>query len=277
HRLAAIVGYGYFRLGVAGLPTEATAKVAIVQSSIDVIFALPTDEEREAHFLQYRDLTRSARQTWPDLDLVLWPESGFPSPDLISDSDEERSVEYFAAAIKSVWHEVTGFPVDFPEPVPMLVGCTTHDPAKQEMFNSALLISNAGQVQFRYFKNHRVMIGEYTPLADWFPVLQGLSPVGRGLTAGTEFGTFEIKGVRFAPTICFETTIPHLIRRQVNTLAEKGQEPDVLVNLTNDGWFFGTSCLDLHLACNVFRAVEMRKTNLVSANTGFSGQIDSIA
>ena len=47
-----------------------------------------------------------------------------------------------------------------------------------------------------------------------------------------------------------------------------------MVNITNDGWFFGTSCLDLHLACNVFRSVEMRKTNLVCANTGLSAEID---
>jgi len=47
-----------------------------------------------------------------------------------------------------------------------------------------------------------------------------------------------------------------------------------MINLTNDGWFFGTACLDHHLACNIFRAVEMRKPNLVSANTGFSAHID---
>ncbi len=65
-----------------------------------------------------------------------------------------------------------------------------------------------------------------------------------------------------------------LVRRQVLELEAAGQEPDVLVNSTNDGWFFGTSCLDLHLACNVFRAVEMRKPMVVAANTGFSAWID---
>ena len=33
----------------------------------------------------------------------------------------------------------------------------------------------------------------------------------------------------------------------------------MLVNLTNDGWFWGSSELDMHLACGVFRAVECRK------------------
>ncbi len=48
----------------------------------------------------------------------------------------------------------------------------------------------------------------------------------------------------------------------------------MLVNQTNSGWFWGSSELDLHLACNVIRAVECRKPMLVSANTGFSAWID---
>ena len=57
-------------------------------------------------------------------------------------------------------------------------------------------------------------------------------------------------------------------------MAAEGQEPDLLVNLTNDGWFWGSSELDLHLACGVFRAVECRKPFLIAANTGFSAWID---
>ncbi len=50
--------------------------------------------------------------------------------------------------------------------------------------------------------------------------------------------------------------------------------PDVLVNLTNDGWFWGSSILDLQLDCAVLRAVELRRPFLVAANTGFSAWID---
>ena len=57
-------------------------------------------------------------------------------------------------------------------------------------------------------------------------------------------------------------------------MAAEGREPDVLVNLTNDGWFWGSSELDMHLACGVFRAVECRKPLLIAANTGFSAWID---
>ena len=68
--------------------------------------------------------------------------------------------------------------------------------------------------------------------------------------------------------------MPQVIRRQVRELAARGQEPHVLVNLTNDGWFWGSSELDMHLVCGVFRALECRKPFLIAANTGISAWID---
>ncbi len=81
--------------------------------------------------------------------------------------------------------------------------------------------------------------------------------------------------MRIAPNICYENTIPHLIRGHVSELRARNEEPDLLINLTNDGWFFGSTELDLHLACAVFRAVECRKPFLIAANTGFSAAIDA--
>jgi apolipoprotein N-acyltransferase len=53
-------------------------------------------------------------------------------------------------------------------------------------------------------------------------------------------------------------------------LSREGTPADCLINITNDGWFWGTGILDLHLRCAVFRAVENRKPILVVANTGIS-------
>jgi len=127
-----------------------------------------------------------------------------------------------------------------------------------------------------YDKSHLVPFGEYVPWADRFAWLQRLTPLpGGGLTAGRGAAAFEVRGLRLAPHICYESVLSHLIRGQVNELARQGREPDVLVNLTNDGWFWGSSELDMHLACGVFRAVECRKPFLIAANTGFSAWIDA--
>jgi apolipoprotein N-acyltransferase len=80
--------------------------------------------------------------------------------------------------------------------------------------------------------------------------------------------------LRISPSICYEDVLPQVIRGQIRFLADEGREPHVLVNLTNDGWFWGSSELDMHLVCAVFRAVEFRKPVLVAANTGLSAWID---
>lgn len=126
----------------------------------------------------------------------------------------------------------------------------------------------------RYDKMHLVMFGEYVPFADRLPVLRYLTPLSTSTTPGKKPVAFAVKGLRFCPNICYESVIPHLIRNQIRTLRQEGQDPDVLVNLTNDGWFWGSSELDMHLICGVFRAVETRKPFLIAANTGFSAVIE---
>jgi apolipoprotein N-acyltransferase len=86
--------------------------------------------------------------------------------------------------------------------------------------------------------------------------------------------SFQVGELRLAPNICFESVMPQVLVRQHNELAAKGEEPDVLVNATNDGWFYGSSILDIHFQCAILRAIENRKPLLIAANTGVSGVID---
>ncbi|HUY88387.1 MAG TPA: nitrilase-related carbon-nitrogen hydrolase, partial [Pirellulales bacterium] len=111
--------------------------------------------------------------------------------------------------------------------------------------------------------------------AKQIPWLYRLTPLGAGIEAGSQSPVIDVGGARLAANICYETCLPHLIRNQVATMRAAGEEPDVLVNLTNDGWFWGSSELDLHLMCGVLRAVECRKPFLIAANTGLSAWIDA--
>ena len=274
--MTAVLLYGQSRLNEpVQLKSDSVARIGLIQTSHDVIFSPLTEEQSQQQANNKRRLTRQARQQWEDLDLIVWPESGFvPFTDLISDYNTQVTVEAMADARTQFWSDMTGFPGQFASPIAMLAGGQTSDPAGDENFNSAFLISTDGKIAKRYFKNHLVMFGEYIPLADQFPFLETLSPM-KSLTFGSKFENIKINGVNLAPNICFESTVPHFVRRQLNQLASQGDEPDAMVNLTNDGWFFGTSCLDLHLACNVMRAVEMRKPHLIASNTGISANIDT--
>ncbi len=143
------------------------------------------------------------------------------------------------------------------------------------IFNSAVMAATDGTIVGTYDKMHRVMFGEYIPLAKWLPFLYRITPVTGGIEPGYGPASLEQGGVLYAPNICYETVLPHVIRRQMTELTRQGKIPDVLVNLTNDAWFWGSSELEMHLACGIFRAVEMRTPLVVAANGGLSAVIDS--
>ncbi len=275
---AAVYGYGKYQLERDFSRSEVPLNVALIQGSIDATFPSTEKDFRQAYLKQskeFRELTKEALKKWDDLDLVIWPENGWPVPHLLPETDTSRmtseEIRLYREAEYYTWSQLLTPGHALP---PLLTGGGSVDPVAKKLFGSVLLFDRQGKVTDRYFKNHLVMFGEYVPLAEWIPILEKVPAIGKGLNAGTESISIEIKGRRITPSVCFETTVPHYIRQQVNKLATLGNEPDILVNLTNDGWFFGTSALDLHLACNVFRAVEMRKPHLVCANTGLSAVID---
>jgi apolipoprotein N-acyltransferase len=142
-----------------------------------------------------------------------------------------------------------------------------------ERFNSAQWLA-PGEATLRYHKMHPVIFGEYVPGGEWFPWLYSLTPMPNGLKSGDTPVAMRLGDITLCPNICYENTVPHLIRNQVCQLTNEGTPPDALVTVTNDGWFWGSSQLDMHLACAVFRSVELRRPLLIAANTGFSASID---
>jgi len=283
--IGATIGYGVIASNGAvtsgddadGSLERPSTRIALIQSSLDTILAQPPDAEarRKKHdddFIHRMEISHRARQADSEIDLMVWPESAFPTPEYLPKDDEDTLAAQWAAAMRSYWDKGINDIGRF-ERLPLIAGTTTVDSANDSVFNSAILIDETGAVSDRYFKNHRVMIGEYMPILEYFPDLIKLLPIGRTLTPGERSCVMDSNGVSIAPNVCFETTVPHYLRPQMNGLAADGQEADVMLNITNDGWFFGSTCLDLHFACNVFRAVEMRKPMLVCANTGFSAHI----
>ena len=293
-------GYGYYRLNEAAQQTSSRSlRVGLVQGTIDVRF--DHDPQREMRtFRQYHRLTLEAQQADPDIDLFVWPESSFALPDPSEQytlpetlADEtitlppgfasQLNAEEFEDQVRSMAHYYTGGRREILRQIndggaktQMLVGTQTvrFGADRPRHYNSAILLDPEGEVVGRYAKVHAVMFGEYIPLGDVFPWIYQVAPLSYGLTRGSGPHAFEVDGMRVSPSICFESTVPHLIRRHVARLHEVGTPPDVLVNLTNDGWFWGSNILDLHFTCAVFRAIENRRPVAIAANTGLSGHID---
>jgi apolipoprotein N-acyltransferase len=299
--LVATLGYGAWRL--AGEPdfTGRPLDVLLVQGSIDT--ELKHDPDAAADVARhYDDLTIAALDTAaPRPDLVVWPETMWRWG--LLEIDPEEPIE------ETVVEQVLG-----PEPADLdaaaraaraercrdelarqrlealavyarryatcwLVGLDRQVVSPRaaggvENYNSALFLDAEGRPLARYDKMHPVMFGEYVPLGDRFPMLYGLTPLPGGLTPGRAAVALDVAGFRVAPTICYETALPGAVRSLVRSLAAAGRRPDVIVNLTNDGWFWGSSELDMHLTAAIFRAIEVRTPIVIAANTGFSASID---
>lgn len=265
--LAATLAYGHFRLAQDTQRPGPT--VALIQGSIDADWKRDPGKVQRI-FNHYFRLSRKALDNRQhQIDLVVWPETMFPMPWIVGrdGSDQERPMDDNQHVRQLA--QVLG--------VPVLLGIETrrYDGNSFRRYNSAVALDTSGRLLGRYDKMHLVMFGEYVPFAQWFPQLYRLTPLRGGITAGDRPTAIVVDGTRFAPNICFETVLPHVVAGQVRALSRRAEAPDVLVNLTNDAWFWGSSELEMHLACDVFRSVECRRPMLVAANGGISAWIDA--
>jgi apolipoprotein N-acyltransferase len=274
----------YGRVRLAGEHTRRGLRVAVIQGSIDS--EIKSDPNR-ADFIHrhYAELSDTAVRQHRGIDLLIWPETMFrdpirtytedvcPVPDDDPDNDWTKDDLQQAIATNHLRLEELATHLN----VPLLLGVDSlhYGHGTMDHYNSVVLVDRSGQVTDRYDKTHPVMFGEYVPFAKRWPWLLKLTPLGSNVEAGEGARAFDVGGVRVAPNICFESLLPHVIRGQVAQLRDRGEEPDVLANLTNDGWYWGSSELDLHLICGVFRAVECRKPMVIAANTGISAVIDA--
>jgi apolipoprotein N-acyltransferase len=274
--VAAVLLYGQVR--TAGVTTSAGPKVAIVQGAIAADWKQDPDKFRTIFSEYYRLSRQAVAAAGGRVDLIIWPETMFPYPLYLCDPDDPPPPKRRAQVRESnavATETIAGLVRRLDAPVLIGVEARQYGKARVDRFNSAVLSNHVGHVAARYDKMHLVMFGEYIPLAGLFPSLYRVSPFSGGLAAGHQPKAMKLAGTCLAPSICFETVLPHIIRKQVVELTRQGSPPDVLVNLTNDGWFWGSSELEMHLACAVFRAVECRKPLLVAANSGISAWIDA--
>ncbi len=151
-------------------------------------------------------------------------------------------------------------------------------PENPRAWNSLLVLPEAAPLQ-RFQKKHLVMFGEYIPLVDELPWLKRIYEQQAGTTFDGAFDAgasvdplpMTCRGQKFSiiPSICFEDTVPGETRGFVR------DEAQVIVNVTNDGWFAQSEAAAQHFANAKFRAIELRRPMIRCANTGVSGVIST--
>ena len=151
--------------------------------------------------------------------------------------------------------------------IDIILGSVATDPTRpQRLWNSAFLVSS-GITIGHYDKIRLVPFGEYVPLRR---VLFFAEKLVRAV-GEFEFGTNEkpLGGLlTYGPAICYEIVYPQLTRSQIRNGA------NVLVTITNDAWYDGTSAPAQHLWQARLRAIEGNRYLLRAATTGISAYID---
>ncbi len=127
-----------------------------------------------------------------------------------------------------------------------------------------------------YGKVHLVPFGEYFPDIPFreaiYSALYGSNP-GMSFTKGASLEPLSLKvgdqQVGIIPAVCFEDSVGRLTRKFVRNT------PQMIVNVTNDGWFGKSKAAEQHMANAKFRAIELRRPMVRCANTGVSCIIDT--
>ena len=277
------LGYGQFRLSIAQF--TAGPRIALIQGNFIASIRVPTDDAKRI-IGTHDAMTDQTVLEKPDI--IVWPEGMFRLPLMkvpLSYSDRE---------LQSLSPHIS--PADWRDPLArnilnqisertnaaLITGLIRYEVNVETdtiaHYNSAIFVNPDKGIQSHYDKIHLVPFGEYLPFSKIFPSIKKMpafAAMGGGLDAGESGTVFQYKEWRLVPVICFEDTVPHVVRKLArNAIDKDGKRADVLVTLTNDGWFHGSSEHDQHLITSVFRAVELRTPLVRAANMGISSFID---
>lgn len=320
---AAVLGYGYWRLGQQ---TQAPGPViGIVQQA----YPIALDKESPASEVVLEShLAGTEKLQGRGVDMVIWPETMLPNglnrQVLTTDAAALDQADMLAYAREFFGPGIEReFPVDQIRTgvgrrignlaqdagrvaemsrgvgAPIVAGGASYrrnespldDADRVVRGNSVLVFDGAPLTTQEYDKVHCVPFSEYVPfkrswpwahrLLRWF-VPESMAQLEPGRTYHQVQAGREGRSWRLATPICFEGTFDRVCRKLV--WGTQGRKADVLVNLSNDGWFVcqwgpgpyrGSAEHAIHLSHYVFRAVECRLPVVRAVNTGISASIDS--
>ncbi|MSR34203.1 MAG: apolipoprotein N-acyltransferase [Phycisphaerales bacterium] len=286
--LVLALGYGFFCA-----PTTKDCdifKVLVIQTNVAQSNKMaPTREMQQTQFDGAYKATMEALKTLqlrgeiPDL--IVWPETALPGVGLESDAillQRERGL-WPADTLSLQLVKLVN------DNAPLLVGSGAYEGLRFEgnryawdrHYNSGYLLKSGGRHE-RVDKVVLTPFGETMPYISYWKTLEQamLDFGGRGmefdLSTGERPRTLSLqtakRHVALAVPICFEDTVSRATRSLVN--ADEGA--DIIVNLSNDGWFgWFNPARSHHEQAARWRCVELRRSMLRAVNTGISAAFDT--
>ena len=152
----------------------------------------------------------------------------------------------------------------------IIFGTNTSNSIKSGFYNSILVVNNNFDVVQSYNKRKLVPFGEFLPfekILNYF----GLKKITEGhgsFLKGKENKNLIIDNLSILPLICYEVIFTELIQNSE-------ESTNLIVNISEDGWFGKTIGPRQHFAKSIFRAIENNTFLLRSTNQGLSAIIDN--
>lgn len=256
-------GYGSARLAERPPPSLDGVRLRLVQPSVPQRDKWRPDRQRDI-FFDHIALSQRAPDGTHDalagITHVIWPEAAMPFLPL----ETPGALEAIGQMLPDRTHLIAG--------ALRADGEASAASGGRQAFNSLIAIGPDGQLSAIYDKIHLVPFGEYLPMQ---PLLGriGLQKLV-GWRGGFSVGQMprpllEVPGLPAAGAlICYEAIFPA-------TIVQGSERPQLLINLTNDGWFGTTTGPHQHFHQARVRAVEEGIALIRVANNGITGVIDS--
>lgn len=242
---------------VDGPPARSDHSALLVQQNIPVSADWNPDYfQQTLQDLRGVTVNSVAKDQSSKIDLIVWPES--PAPFFTNDPRFRDAISDIARTTNA-WI-VTG-----------AIGSNSKTPNSEgPLFNSAALISPSGQWTERYDKVHLVPFGEYLPFPRLFSFAGGLTKEVGQFEHGNWRKPLVADGEKLGVFICYESIFPDEVRQ----FADNGAQ--VLVNISNDGWYGDSGAWAQHLNQTRMRAIENDRWILSTTDTGLTASIDPL-
>ena len=186
--------------------------------------------------------------------LFIWPEGTFGG---YSFADVQQFKRIFSRAFSK--NHVIIFGIN-----------TKKNNSEKDLYNSLLAVDNNFEVIYNYNKTKLVPFGEFLPYEKILDNL-GLTKITRGygfFSKGKEQDILSLEKFNILPLICYEIIFTELVQMPANKI-------NLIVNISEDGWFGDSIGPHQHLAKAIFRAVESNTFLARSTNKGISAFIDN--
>ncbi len=225
-------------------------KIKIISPNFDLNYSLTSKELNE----QVSKIIKFSEPNKNEKTIFIWPEGVFGGYSY-------SEVEIF----KDIFKE------KFSKNHTIIFGANFEDnySKKKSFFNSLIAVNNEFEIIYRYNKKKLVPFGEFLPFENLLNNY-GLKSISRGYgsySKGSEQSNLVMYNYNILPLICYEIIFTELVQEK--------NEINLILNISEDGWFGNSIGPYQHFSKAVFRAIESNTFVLRSANKGISAFINN--